>query len=165
MVADQIDLSGLDTHLRLFDAAGNQILANDDLIGTDSGILFPVSTAGTYYLGVSSAGNTLYDVGVPDSGTAGTSDGDYQLVVSRSTYSGTLVEDVSDTLTGAKSVDLSDGSGRQAEPGTYTIRVTGATDDLGFFELGVSDRHVDSPQATEFSSFGAGYLDRLADED
>ncbi|PAY17501.1 hypothetical protein CKO51_20775, partial [Rhodopirellula sp. SM50] len=165
VVADQIGLSNLNAYLRLFDAGGNPILANDDLIGTDSSIIFPVTVAGTYYLGVSSSGNTQYDVSLSGSGTAGTSEGDYQLIVSRSTYSGTLAEDVSETLVGAKSVNLSDDSGRQADSGTYTIRVTGVTDDLGSFELGVSDRPIETPQAAEFSAFGAGYLDRLGDED
>jgi hypothetical protein len=52
-----------------------------------------------------------------------------------------------------------------AGAGTYQIRTTAFTDALGYFELGVSDRPLDEPREIHFSSFVAGSLDHLADED
>ena len=49
--------------------------------------------------------------------------------------------------------------------GTYQVRVTALGDTLGHFELGVSDRPVEASQGIPFSTFAAGYLERLADED
>lgn len=60
--------STLDSYLRLFDAAGNQLVANDQFTGSDSFVSYFVSTGGTYYIGVSSFPNTSYDPTVPGSG-------------------------------------------------------------------------------------------------
>ncbi|MFV2065422.1 MAG: hypothetical protein ACC645_00470, partial [Pirellulales bacterium] len=53
---------------------------NDDYFGSDSFIGLELE-AGTYYIGVSSTGNTAYDPAVSDSGGGGTTDGHYDLVV------------------------------------------------------------------------------------
>ena len=61
-----IDSPSLDSYVRLFDEAGNPLMANDDgtapgeTSGTDSYILRHLE-AGTYYIGVSGRPNTLYD--------------------------------------------------------------------------------------------------------
>src|SRR5207247_11143995 len=51
-----------------------------------------------------------------------------------------------------------------AGPGTYQIKVGAATADTGGFEIGVSDRPVEAAQPIPFSTYVAGNLERLADE-
>ncbi|WP_299460945.1 pre-peptidase C-terminal domain-containing protein [uncultured Gimesia sp.] len=65
--ADQFN-TGLDSYLRIFDAAGNELnTSNDDVapdeffFGVDSYISFVASSTGTYYIGVSAFGNATYD--------------------------------------------------------------------------------------------------------
>ena len=59
--------SELDSYLRLFDAAGNELAFNNDRgdfqddADTDSSLSFIPEVAGTYYVGVSSDGNSDYD--------------------------------------------------------------------------------------------------------
>jgi len=62
--------SALDSYLRLFDANGVEIAANDQAFGQDSFIDFFVFTGGTYYIGVSGFGNDDYDPEVEGSGTS-----------------------------------------------------------------------------------------------
>lgn len=64
--------SSLDSYLRLFNAAGEEIAANDQFSGSDSFISYFVSTGGTYYVGVSSFPNTNYNPTVDGSGNAPT---------------------------------------------------------------------------------------------
>jgi hypothetical protein len=71
--------SPLDSALRLFTVAGRQLVANDDARGIrDSFITFTATTAGTYYVGVSGAGNTAYNPRRGGSGRAG-STGRYEI--------------------------------------------------------------------------------------
>jgi len=65
----------LDTFLRLFDANGNELAANDDVdpdspFSRDSRIDFTASARGTYYVGISSRHNADYKPDVPGSGGA-----------------------------------------------------------------------------------------------
>ena len=67
-----------DTELRLFDAQGNELAANNDGAAPDEDfsrdpfINFTAEAAGTYYLGVSQLGNRNYDPFVARSGTGWT---------------------------------------------------------------------------------------------
>ena len=74
------DGQAMDTYLRLFDASGVELAANDDA-GTDglySAIDYGFATAGTYYIGVSSYPNITYDPNVAGSGIdKDTTTGDY----------------------------------------------------------------------------------------
>jgi subtilisin-like proprotein convertase family protein len=72
--------SNLDSYLRLFDANGNQIAANDQFYGQDSFIDYYVSTGGTYYIAVSGYGNSTYDPAAAASGNP-QSTGLYDLTV------------------------------------------------------------------------------------
>jgi hypothetical protein len=74
--------SGLSSLLRIFDAGGTP-LALDDRQGGDPSLTFQASTAGDYYVGVSSAPDDNYDPNVAGSGTAGDSTGLYTLGVRR----------------------------------------------------------------------------------
>lgn len=55
----------VDTVLRLFDAAGNQVAYNDDAAGTYSELYYEFPEAGVYYLGASGFPNTAYDITNP----------------------------------------------------------------------------------------------------
>ncbi|MEQ1825450.1 MAG: pre-peptidase C-terminal domain-containing protein [Pirellula sp.] len=72
----------LDPYMRLFDAAGRELTANNDFGGSrDSRISFTVQEAGRYFVGVSGSANTRYNPNVANSGTNGGSQGKYELTV------------------------------------------------------------------------------------
>ncbi|MEZ6062800.1 MAG: GEVED domain-containing protein [Planctomycetaceae bacterium] len=70
--------SQLDSVLRLYDSSGTLIAQNDDYFSVDSFIGVDLE-AGTYYVGVSSTGNTAYDPSVSDTGANGLTQGSYEL--------------------------------------------------------------------------------------
>jgi subtilisin family serine protease len=73
--------STLDSFVRLFDASGRQLASNDDGSGSfDSLLSFTPSTTGTYYVGVSSYGNSSYNPLAAGSATAGSTTGTYAVV-------------------------------------------------------------------------------------
>jgi subtilisin family serine protease len=74
--------STLDSVLRLFNAAGKQLTSNDDAAGSpDSLLTFTAPTVGTYYVGVSGAGNETYAAKRAGAGRAG-STGGYEITFS-----------------------------------------------------------------------------------
>lgn len=80
--------SSLDSFISVFDAFGNRVAYNDDCFdykrggySVDSYLEYTASAKGTYYIGVSSCGNSNYDP-VTGAGVAeGNSAGSYQLLV------------------------------------------------------------------------------------
>jgi hypothetical protein len=89
IVAERRSLASqqLNSVLTLFNSAGDVIARNDDYYGNDSFLDLQLD-AGTYYVGVTSTGNADYDPSIPDTGFGGTTDGDYQLVLSFATEVG-----------------------------------------------------------------------------
>ena len=76
--------SSLDSYLRLFDSAGNEIASNDDDGSSfDSLLSYTASVAGSYVVGVSGYGNADYDPLIAGSGTTAGSAGTYTLRVDR----------------------------------------------------------------------------------
>ncbi len=75
--------STLDPVLRIFDAAGHPLAADDDAIGggADSHLDFYVPATGTYYVGVSSFINTFYDPFIEGSGMFGQLTGEYTIEI------------------------------------------------------------------------------------
>jgi ELWxxDGT repeat protein len=74
--------SPLDATLRLFDAAGVQVMASTDIgDASDPYFQFVVQATGTYYVGVSGAFNADYDPTVEGSGTLAVSTGAYTLQI------------------------------------------------------------------------------------
>ncbi|MBC8355089.1 MAG: tandem-95 repeat protein [Planctomycetes bacterium] len=82
----------LDSHLRVFDSSGVELVSNGDGQSSndyytyyDSYLSYSASTSGDYYVGVSSSGNEFYDPNSAGTGY-GYSDGDYvlQLLVTSS---------------------------------------------------------------------------------
>jgi hypothetical protein len=101
---------GLGSFLRLFNGQGLELAFNNDaaapgenVVGFDAYLQFTFATAGTYYIGVSNASNTLYNVATGGSDTAGGFDsiGDYQLIVQTAAA---ITTDPDDSL--AESVSL-----------------------------------------------------------
>ncbi|MEL6468607.1 MAG: pre-peptidase C-terminal domain-containing protein [Cyanobacteria bacterium J06623_4] len=113
-------LQKTDSELRLFDAAGNELAANNDGaapgedFSRDPYLEFTADTAGTYYIGVSQLGNRNYDPNVEASGSGwifpevGVFFGDYELTA-------TLIDDSdvqppSGTLTSTPGDDILTGN-------------------------------------------------------
>ena len=78
----------MDSYLRLFDAAGNELAFNDNSLDpevtTDAVLSFSPAVAGEYFIGVSSAGNIAYDrlngnTNLNFSNNRGISMGEYEL--------------------------------------------------------------------------------------
>ena len=138
------DNSELDSYLRLFDADGNELAFNDN--GTDSNITLGNSAIaiapqpGTYFVGVSSAGNYDYDAINGDtnlnfSPNTGISTGSYNLELEIVE----IVEDSDPDNTIAEAID----SG--VNPAVATQVLSGAIDvqsdvDLYLFELGEGEQ-------------------------
>jgi hypothetical protein len=107
----------LDSYLRLFDANGRQLARNDDAGGSwDSFLTFTAPTSGTYYVGVSSYGNSRYDATREGSGRRGRTRGEYMATISVATTatndSGADVGrtvDAGDTFATARAVDAAMG--------------------------------------------------------
>ncbi|SIO26764.1 FG-GAP repeat-containing protein [Singulisphaera sp. GP187] len=70
--------AAMDIVLRLFDGAGNPLALSDSPSTWNSRLSYRFSTAATYYLGVSGAGNTAYNANSAGGGTPG-SRGDYRV--------------------------------------------------------------------------------------
>ena len=126
-LADAIG-SGLDTFLRVFDAEGNPLrdafgglVQNDNTPGsTDSRLTFTAEKAGTYYIGVSGAGNQNYNAAVIGNATPATTSGNYRLSIS---VQRRLVPTVAANrlqLDGAREVSLSPGSAIGLQGGSGT---------------------------------------------
>ena len=76
--------SSLDSFLRVFNAAGQQLAFNDDASGSlDSQVVFSAAATGTYYVGVSGYGNSAYTPAT-GGGTAAGSTGPYEVTFRRS---------------------------------------------------------------------------------
>ncbi len=83
-------VGGLGSFLRLFNSQGVQLAFNNDAagpneltVGFDAYLRYTFTTAGTYYIGVSNANNTAYNItsGIGDTPGGQHSIGDYTLVV------------------------------------------------------------------------------------
>ena len=91
----------LNTALRLYrqedDGSRTLIAQNDDYFSNDSYIEFALEP-GTYFVGVSSTGNTDYDPTISDSGFGGLTDGDYDLKLGLAPAPNSVLMDDAGTL-------------------------------------------------------------------
>jgi hypothetical protein len=94
------------TYLRLFDASGNELSTGYDALE------FRITTAGTYYLGVTGQGNYSYDPTVAGSGSPSYAAGDYHLDLALVTPT---PDAVGDTIATALDTQLGPNAG------TYTM--------------------------------------------
>ena len=96
---DSRNSSSVNTYLRLFNSAGAQIAANDnsaapgESASSFSYLLYTFGSPGTYYAGISSAGNNSYNPTTGGGDAGGSSTGDYRLVT-------TEIFDVTGTIAG-----------------------------------------------------------------
>ncbi len=98
--------------ITLFDSNGNIISRNDDYYGTDSLVSMQLGT-GTYYVAVTSTGNTNFNPAIPNTGFGGTTQGSYQL---RMTFTPATTNGIKDT-TGT----LLDGDADGSPGGNYNF--------------------------------------------
>lgn len=73
--------SSLDSYLRIFDGAGNELARNDNFEGLDSKIQIFVPGAGDYYIAVSAYPNFTYPPGTDSGRVAGGSTGTFSLLL------------------------------------------------------------------------------------
>ncbi|SCX42366.1 Ig-like domain-containing protein [Nitrosospira sp. Nsp1] len=69
------------THVRVFDAAGNQLVAGSFNPSGTPALRTAITAAGSYYVGVSGHGNSSYNPGTAGSGTASSYTGAYKLTL------------------------------------------------------------------------------------
>ena len=69
----------LNSVITVYDSAHNIVARNDDYYGSDSYLEVKGLAAGTYYIAVTSTGNTNFNPMIADSGMGGTTEGAYQL--------------------------------------------------------------------------------------
>src|SRR5262249_28314683 len=126
--------TAMDTYLRLFDASGTQVAANDDASGLYSRIDYSFAKPGTYYIGVSGYPDSDYKPNTGGSGSLKSATlADYRL---------TLGLDHGDTLANAVDTGLSSAAAR---PVSFTEALgngtRGAEDvDLYKFTASAGDR-------------------------
>jgi hypothetical protein len=105
----------LDTYLRLFNAAGTQLASDDDSGPSEYSLIsnFTLTSAGTYYVGVSGYPNTGYNPNVAGSGAVGEA-GNYQLALTLDT-STTIDDGSSGFSTSGNWTNNSSSSGYQGD--------------------------------------------------
>lgn len=115
--------SSLDSVLRLFDSAGNQVAVSDDTpapgenFSLDSYIDFTALSSGTYYVGISNFSNFNYNPFVEGSGNPGSSSGNYDIEInlgSGGTVRQVVLDEPNNTIPQAVDSELS-----SANPGTF----------------------------------------------
>ncbi len=130
--------SNLNSVLTLFDANHNVIARNDDYYGNDSFMNVPLS-AGTYYIGVTSVGNTEYDPTIADTGSGGRTDGAYKLTLGFTpSENGSALTDVRGTAI--------DGDANGTPGGTYNFWFESS--DRTIFVDKLADSHANQVDGT-----------------
>ncbi len=121
IVGVDVDLgsnSTLNSHVRLFEESGNELVANDDAagpgetLGTDAYATFSLTADGTYYVGVSASGNTNYSMTTGLGDLAGDSTGSYGIQVWSLDSDDELLEAasvgaISDNTTVSRTIEIS----------------------------------------------------------
>ncbi len=180
--AQQDVLQTTDTELRLFDAEGNELAANNDgaapgeEFSRDPFIEYTAESAGTYYVGVSQLGNRNYDPNVEGSGSGwtfpevGVFFGEYELTASLAEGNGgggglTGTND-DDLLTGTDGDDLLDGllgddiytGGAGADQ--FVLGIAQGVDTITDFEIGVDQIKLGglTPEGVKFFELSSDTL-------
>ena len=174
-------LQTFDTELRLFDADGNELAANNDGaapgedFSRDPFLAFTADTAGTYYVGVSQLGNRNYDPFIFRDGSGwtfpevGVFNGFYDLTATLTTddtggdLTGTAA---ADTLTGTDGDDLLDGllgddtytGGAGADQ--FVLAIAQGVDTITDFEVGTDQISLGglTPEGVKFFELSSDTL-------
>lgn len=155
-IAFDIDRAGmgtLDSYLRLFDASGRELQANDDgptpsePVSSESSIEFMFAVAGTYYVGVSGFGNIGYSP-IDGRGDAMGSSGDYTLVVTPISASDDDANDqiAEALLLGATTMPRSYTGGLRSSTDVDMLAITVTAGQRVFFD-------IDTPAGTSFDPY------------
>ncbi len=142
--------SSLDSYVRLFDEEGNQLYSNDngasanETLGTSSYFSYTFSVAGTYYIGVSGAGNSSYDPVTEDYLVNSSSTGSYSVVFTDLTPT----SDTGNSKTSSKSVTV----------GSTVYESISTTTDIDIYSLTVTagetiQFNVDLPGGSGLDSY------------
>jgi hypothetical protein len=87
----------LDSVISVFDSNGKLIARNDDYYGKDSFLQLQLAS-GTYYVAVTSTGNTNFDPTIANTGFGGTTEGQYKLTMTFTPTPNAGIRDTSGTL-------------------------------------------------------------------
>lgn len=154
-IAIDASAGGLDSHLRIFDAAGSELVLDYPDSEDDSLANFTASRTGDYFVGVSAAANHSYDPNQKFSGISG-SEGPYNLTITRHDSTPRFVRrgaEINIPTANSLSYDPAD----EAMLGNLTKSVGGLGDAksgnvLVPIHLGMTDREV--AQAVQYAMSG-----------
>ena len=177
------DVQFPDTELRLFDADGNELAANNDSaapgeeLSRDPYLEYTAELAGTYYVGVSGLGNRNYDPNVARSGSAwtfpevGVFFGPYELTATLTEGNGGPGDDLTgtdaaDMLMGTNGDDLLDGLlGDDTYTGDagadqFVLGIAQGVDTITDFEVGVDQISLGglTPEGVKFFELSSDTL-------
>ncbi|MEM9826194.1 MAG: matrixin family metalloprotease, partial [Planctomycetota bacterium] len=146
--------STLDTYMQLFreTSEGPELVAsNDDLFGNDSSITFDLESGESYFVAVTASGNEDFDGNVDGTGSGGSSQGDYQLLLNFTPAATNQILDAAGTP-----ID-GDGDGVAGGAFDFWFRAAEASDTLYVDASNVQpgDGSLDNPYQTIASAMAA----------
>lgn len=148
----------LDSAIRLFDSNGNELAFNDngaapgEAVDRDSFLQYTFTSAGTYYLGVSGAGNAAYNP-ITGTGDSRGSNGAYQLVVSATSVSIDDSYEDNDSMTDAADLGII--------TGTLTLSDLQLRDSADWFRFTLGQSGTEESYVRMSLSHSAGDLDMI----
>jgi len=118
-----------DGFIRLFNAAGTQLAYDDDSGDDGDRLVYKFTTAGVYYLGISSYNNRNYDPMDADSGSGGYSSGSYTLTITSRVPTPPAITDVTFAANGTFNITKTISHNNEFH--LYKVTVTQADVDAG----------------------------------
>nr|MCU0981641.1 DVUA0089 family protein [Pirellulaceae bacterium] len=116
--------AGHNTHLRLFNSAGVEIAANNSGGPGTADAITQALPAGTFYVGVSSSGNTGYNASTGAAAAGGTTTGSYVLALNNTNYA-LAVNDLNSSFATATPIGVLGAAGEtlrsRIEPQTHVL--------------------------------------------
>ena len=160
VLSDPESPSDFDSYLRLFDAAGTEIAANDDISLSAGNTFSRIETeleAGTYTVGVSGFRNDSYDPNVADSGVTGDT-GNYALRLS--------LNGAEDTeLLTSEELNLDNGLGSSEDGGDLVYRFTHRNLGVHFYTSSIEERERIQNNSSEYEFRGEYFESASEPED
>jgi hypothetical protein len=143
--------------LRVFDNTGRQIAFKENTGVSDTVLTFDVLSAGTYFVGVSSNGDYVYDPNVAGSGDGGLTTGGYGLTLTRDT----ILENEDDSdFTAGQAQNLFGTAGDGSISGDAALAGTYIDGSAEYYQFGVAD--TGALTASVSPEDGTAFLPRLA---
>ncbi len=140
--------AGLNVVIRLFDALGNPLTSvNASGVGGSESLTYVAADAGVFFVGISSSGNTAYDIVTGSGATGGTSSGSYKLDIRFSEP--VAIDDDNSSFETATPIGVLGAGGQivraEVRSGPYLPILPGGTDEPG---------HRDIPPETHLNATG-----------